>query len=1130
MSARQNKKQRKGRNNRERTVTTLTEDPNTHFLVPRPSEEPAGSLMSSPFSVASSSTPNVPSSSAYQPPSNYEAFPSFTEFGSQQQFFSQQVQQQQQQMQKPKPIALPGANDYERLENLKNIIKSNQHANFRPVPQPEALAAHYLGPLSTPQLSMEQNQFRGPADGPLSASSNPSSPVDLTRGPPRLQNKEWEQIPQRKPVPANAASLTNNVLSDSSHISAPSLTSSSSFPFSTQTNMPSQGYIGRFDQDHNAPAAIDTSNLQGGSTTNSAGPISAEPKSIEVSMSDTPTTMPEGAGPSPRFDSSVRPTPSNYERGHGDTSYSGPRGPGTTDKGSYDGKDELRTPREGSWTMKDGPPPDDRRRDLDRPPPSPRTTMTGSAGGSDTRSNPGDRPPISRDDRFYDRDRDRDYRDRDRRDWDRRPIIPDRYRDDRYRMPPEAVRRPPPEQRHYEPDYGDRGPPRRYEVKEEPISDARRLADLRRPPSPLADDRRPLRPEEDRTPLSARLLPASDPRGAVDVSRSSHPDSRPPAPPARTATPESRHVRPSFEERNAKPAVPDERRAPPSDSRPAVPPARTADASSANRPTDARDHRDVALTPAETSRPSIPLEERIGTRPSLQERIGQPADHITQSPASRPEPARPAATLEERLSAMPVSTDPRDQRARVTDRTDNVPPPVRSTQSIDDRTAARPLPAASAQDDRPGRYTRAMSPPGERSTYPPPHSASSAPRAPSPRSNYRPSRPLSRERASSYRPEDRHYMTDDRDRRADAMDVDTPRYDRMVPYNRPFSPPSAADLARDRARAAQYQPPPSPPRGPPHTHDQVPYDDDRRYLPRRDWQPSYQSSYGDHQRSSREWSASDEEFYKSRQWEGRGSGAPPAPPPPASLQGSAADRDRYDRNNGWETRSERERREYPPPRAPPSPSPSSRPSYDRPPPPGSVSGAPPPPQSSSERGYPPPQSQAQSQSQFSRVRQRSLSPPRRDDDTRGPPPPKRTRDDAYATGDYYPPPPSSSLARGATPAPPPPPSSSGSGGGGAYFDSRGPPPPPSSVSGAGGAGGGERDYGRYVGYERPRSPGRGGPGGGAGPSSYSRASYPHPHPHVPPIARDSRDEARRYVPPPPPPSQSSSSSMPMPRR
>src|SRR5258708_2231582 len=42
MSTRQNnKKQRKGRNNannRERTVTTLTEDPNTPYLIPTPSE------------------------------------------------------------------------------------------------------------------------------------------------------------------------------------------------------------------------------------------------------------------------------------------------------------------------------------------------------------------------------------------------------------------------------------------------------------------------------------------------------------------------------------------------------------------------------------------------------------------------------------------------------------------------------------------------------------------------------------------------------------------------------------------------------------------------------------------------------------------------------------------------------------------------------------------------------------------------------------------------------------------------------------------------------------------------------------------------------------------------------------
>ncbi|KAG6865207.1 hypothetical protein C0991_004516 [Blastosporella zonata] len=1103
MSARQNKK-RKARNNpniRERTVTTLTEDPNTPYLVPLTSEEPAGTLMSSPFSVASSSAGNAPSSSAYQPPSNYEAF-GFTDFAHQQHFFPQQ---QPQSVNVP-ALQLPGANDLERLENLKNIIKAGQHSNYRPIPQPAALAAHYLGHVPTSQAPLEQTQFGNSVDGPSQAipstGSGPSSPVDNGRRPPRLQSKEWEHSTQRKLSVTNGTQPANN------------------------TNQPIQAYGGRFNQGPNAPSAIDTSNLQASLIINSGGPISAGPKSSDTRMADTPSTLTEGPGPSPRFDSSnARPPPGNLDParipvdrlGHGETGYGGPRGPGTTDKSSFE-KDELRTPRDSSWSARDGAHPDDRRRELDPPPPSPRLITNGSGGVSDTRSNLGDRPPIPRDlprdprdDRFYDRerdrDRDRDYRDRERRDWDRerRPAY-DRFR------PPEVVRRPPPEQRHYEPDYSDRGPPRRYDIKEEPISDSRRLSDLRRPPSPVVEDRHPVRPEDDR--------PSSDPRTPVDVSRPLHPDSRAAVP---TPTPDNRPVRePSFGDRLAKPASPEERRgAPlPPDVRAPVPPARPADIAVVSRPADPR----VPLTPVDAARPSIPLEERISSaRPSLQDRISQP-DHFS-TPASRPEPPRPTS-LEDRLSAIPVSADSRENGGRIPDRTDRAPPPPRPAQPIDDRSAPRPPPpAASAQedrrvDDRPARYTRGMSPPGDRATYPP-HIASAVrddPRGPvknppSPRSgarDYRPPRPISRERSGgTYRPDDRNYIPDDR--RSDAMDVDTPsRFSdsRSMPYNRPFSPPSAADLARDRARAAQY--PPSPPRPP---HDAPPYDDDRRYPPGREWPPSYQTSYTDRRR---EWNAADEEYYKSRQY---------AAPPPSASERERFDRDQSSlaRNNGWETRDERERRDFPP-RAP---SPSR--SYEGPPrslssrltdnfsspAAGGPGGAP------NDRSYaplpardaPPP---------FSRVRQRSLSPARRPggpiiDDNR--PPPKRTREDAYASGEYYPassaPPPSARgdpglppprrpsdyppLSRGSSP---PPPASGGSG----YFDNRGPPSSAATTSAS------EREYLREYpvqSYDRPRSPG---PPRGA---TYSRGGYSS--------VRDTRDD-RRYPPPPP------SSSMLPPRR
>ncbi|KAH0828091.1 hypothetical protein J3R83DRAFT_3750 [Lanmaoa asiatica] len=120
MSTRQNKK-RKGRNhvnNRERTVTTFTEDPNTAFLVPLSSEDPPA-VLSSPFSPSSFSM-------------NYQNYIT----PQQQQFFQ--------------PVLPPGKNDLEILENLKTIIKDGQHEFYRAVPQPAALASLYVGHIPHP--------------------------------------------------------------------------------------------------------------------------------------------------------------------------------------------------------------------------------------------------------------------------------------------------------------------------------------------------------------------------------------------------------------------------------------------------------------------------------------------------------------------------------------------------------------------------------------------------------------------------------------------------------------------------------------------------------------------------------------------------------------------------------------------------------------------------------------------------------------------------------------------------------------------------------------------------------------------------------------------------------------------
>lgn len=155
MSARQNKKQRKGRNsanNRERTVTTLTENPNTPYLVPTPSEDPPGHLSAQLGTKLMGSQP-------YQMSANFGGFQGFAgTFNPPQPYFpppqSQTMQQQPpqtgQQYQQPTSPASPGQKDLEILQNLKQLILDNQHPVFRAVPQPATLAKIYKGILPPP--------------------------------------------------------------------------------------------------------------------------------------------------------------------------------------------------------------------------------------------------------------------------------------------------------------------------------------------------------------------------------------------------------------------------------------------------------------------------------------------------------------------------------------------------------------------------------------------------------------------------------------------------------------------------------------------------------------------------------------------------------------------------------------------------------------------------------------------------------------------------------------------------------------------------------------------------------------------------------------------------------------------
>ena len=183
MSARQNKKQRKGRGNvhqRERTVTTLTEDPNTHYLVPTPSEEPAGASLS----FNNPKMQNIQMGSSF---GNYQygSYPPFNIMHpnvqqQQQQTLPQQPQPQsqpQQQSQPMKPTLPPGKNDLDILQNLKQIIKDGQHPFFRAVPQPAALASIYMGSIPS-QYQSQERQGETPGDSAEGQSAVDTNPVD----------------------------------------------------------------------------------------------------------------------------------------------------------------------------------------------------------------------------------------------------------------------------------------------------------------------------------------------------------------------------------------------------------------------------------------------------------------------------------------------------------------------------------------------------------------------------------------------------------------------------------------------------------------------------------------------------------------------------------------------------------------------------------------------------------------------------------------------------------------------------------------------------------------------------------------------------------------------------------------
>lgn len=201
MASRQNRK-KKGRanqQNRERTVTTLTEDPNTQLLVPTPSEEPAGVNMSSPFSVSSSSggvpNNNIPNGN-YQMPGNFTYTGSYNNSGSNFMGPMHAPQYQPPQQFYPQPTMPSGADDVEILEKLKAQIKAGQHDIYQPEARPDALFSVYREGL---QSEYSQQDYHGPGYnrfgydvGSTTSDTGTKTALstDASRRLPRIQTKD----------------------------------------------------------------------------------------------------------------------------------------------------------------------------------------------------------------------------------------------------------------------------------------------------------------------------------------------------------------------------------------------------------------------------------------------------------------------------------------------------------------------------------------------------------------------------------------------------------------------------------------------------------------------------------------------------------------------------------------------------------------------------------------------------------------------------------------------------------------------------------------------------------------------------------------------------------------------------
>ncbi|KAL0581469.1 hypothetical protein V5O48_000623 [Marasmius crinis-equi] len=925
MSARQNKKQRKGRNphqHRERTVTTLTGDSDTVFSTNHHHHASNNNSNNEDLAQQGSAMPHAFNTG-------------ISGFGYNN--FADNLPQQAQYMpQNPIPN-IPGDNDLEKLENLKQIIKNGQHELFTTAPNPMALAQLYLGEIDS---GTQQTQ-----------SAVPGALEDGASRPPRLQSKDM----MRK---AGTVSGGHNNASQikETHASQFYPSGASSGTALKPSNYPSES---------KNPAMFDSlgdNSIQPSSGNNNA------PLVARISRSDDNPPYPEsrtGAerpysgefGPRefiPRRDSAALP-PSNGSvpppTGGRDNRYFDARG--------RDGERDRET-----W--------DRERRNSDA-----RYARDERRLSDPRRPEPDIYPPRRYD--SNDEDRRRDDRDRlNSRTVDERDRFPPRYDErERERYPPPTSQRLDERDPERRMSYADdpRGPPQEPRAS---LDDSRAASgpsqSFTSSASPVS--MLPLGPAkrngvEDRAARVPPTMPSSQAQATLEETRvptlEQRISTRVPTLQERLNQPPVRGGGPSF---SSQPSSTSDNAltSPASAAQPTLeqrisqaPGSVNANGSDGSkRPIAGRDPRDVAMSGPDvsngTGRASISNMATTGPLSAADDRgRSLTRDSIPNTPTSAGTPGEPAGRYPPRTNSVA-----RDSRGAPTHNTD-----VRSS-SVSASVARGPSPATSVTGGG-----------GRHDVYRPALRENSRERLPS---------TVPPPGANSYRPDERTYPDRERDR--DRVDVDHTRYPER--YNGRYSPPYDRDRRPYPAPAPAHQPPasyddrdrrmppPAPRDYPPNNSFDYPRDGDRR----RDWSAPEDDPYWKSSRPS--YPPADKERYER---------LPPAAPssssslPPPSRGAP-----------GWETRDEHDSRRaaqlniYPPARSPARERPygnyenrpyNDRPRYD-------------PLATPNPHGHP---QSAVALAASARVRQRSPSPRRPASsavDDR--PPLKRPREDSYSGG------------------------------------------------------------------------------------------------------------------------------------